>query len=824
MSKSNKNSSNKCSAPAEAAGATCVLCHTRVSPEDMAVLKCGMVPIAHESTVHVACAEAYAASEANSFLKSERLPVICRLLGGGGASPNLVSNSTLKALGLQDMLEATGAERRKGSLTSTKGKMSDKYLRMAKNWANDESIAKKLLVAACPHGDGCFLTIETYKTPQQDDSGAAASEQASKAPRKKHLLAMGGPSEEADDKGRCVGTKQNGDACPRSANEHGGDAGAGLCRLCKVNSDRVIALATAAAAAEAVMQDSGKRASLVGAGTKVTVKRESGGIGAILKKTAKPVEICSSCGFEYYSKQENSSSITENVMCEECIRPLVHATAALAAENKANEGGSRPVVLHGKESPAKGQGKKMFQAAELEVHKTQSAFEVATAQRLAQLLNTLPNRQLVCGERLQTATTKTARKALKRHCNAIPQDGFLINKHGLEGFAKMHSKVLRWTPLAAGYNIGDAAGVITAAGRPGVDPANILARKIANEVTAAQSILVKRRKGGPSFYSWIMDIPAQKNTPDFNFIISNIFGKNSVNLRQLKEDSGCEIWVNFDTSKITIQGPNPKNVGKAVAHLQPILDAPGQRAQRLYERYGYEDGAETSSYEGSDYWEGEDDSLADPSCGSIDSTEAISFGHGWAEEWDVAKRALEQVKSSAGAVLDGDADQGTDSETSTQGDGNIAAAVKSPSSSASEVTYEAAETLAEAGPTIRLLRENRVSDAALLQLVEMGLTSLEQIMAAHDDGLHKLGIKLGPRMRILKILSPLLLKFEDEEVKDVLEGFSLGKYRARCAEEQIDVEALGFFAEEPDEALAKDLGVKPEDFEAFSAAVRSIGN
>ena len=140
MSKSNKNSSNKGSAPGVPAGATCVLCHTHVSPEDMVTLVCGMVPIAHESTVHVACAEEHAASEANSFLKTERLPVICRLLGGGGASPNLVSNSTLKALGLQDMLEATGTERRKGSLTSTKGKMSDKYLRMAKNWANDEEL------------------------------------------------------------------------------------------------------------------------------------------------------------------------------------------------------------------------------------------------------------------------------------------------------------------------------------------------------------------------------------------------------------------------------------------------------------------------------------------------------------------------------------------------------------------------------------------------------------------------------------------------------------------------------------------------------------
>ena len=552
MSKSNKNSSNKCSAPAEAAGATCVLCHTRVSPEDMAVLKCGMVPIAHESTVHVACAEAYAASEANSFLKSERLPVICRLLGGGGASPNLVSNSTLKALGLQDMLEATGTERRKGSLTSTKGKMSDKYLRMAKNWANDESIAKKLLVAACPC-DGCFLTIETYKTPQQDDSGAAASEQASKAPRKLHLLAMDGPCEEADE-GRCVGTKQNGDACPRSANEHGGDAGAGLCRRCKEKTERIITIAATPATAK---QDNMKRASTTGATKKkMTSKHEDGGIGTILKRTAKPVETCSSCGSKYHSKQIESSRKRGTSMCEKCIRPIINATAALAAENKAIGASARRTMgneARGKEPRVEAQDKEVLRKPKQEIQKHEPALEDA--------------------------------------------DNF-------------------------------------------------------------------------------------------------------------------EIEINFEV------------------------------------------------------------------------------------------------------------DESTDSETSTQGDEECAAAVESSTSSASKVTPEVAKTLAEAGPIINLLRENGVSDEMLLQLVELSLTSMEQIMSAHDDGLKKVGIKLGPRMRILKILSPLLLKFEDEKVKDVLERFRLGKYRARCAEEQIDIEALSFFAEEPDEALAKDLGVKPEDFEAFRATGR----
>lgn len=136
----------------------------------------------------------------------------------------------------------------------------------------------------------------------------------------------------------------------------------------------------------------------------------------------------------------------------------------------------------------------------------------------------------------------------------------------------------------------------------------------------------------------------------------------------------------------------------------------------------------------------------------------------------------------------------------------------------------ALQELAEAGPTIYLLRENDVSDVTLLQLIELGLTSVEQIMAAHNDGLNEVGIKKGPRMQILKTQCPLKLKFEDTEVKDVLEQFYLGKYRARCAEEQIDIKAFRNFEDEPDAALEKEMGIQAEDIEAFRKAVRSVEN
>jgi len=518
-----------------------VICHTHVSPEDMAVLKCGALPRAHECLVHVTCAEEHGTKAAMKFLKSRRLPVICLQLKGSGAPPNLISKSKHREYGLEELLDATTGGKRKDAFMTVNGTVGETYFKMGKAWANDESIAKKLLLAACPHGDGCFLTIETYKPPQQGNGDAAASEQASKAPRKLHLLAMGGPCEEADDKGHCVGTKQNGDACPRSANELGGDADAGLCRRCKDSMKKTAALFPLD------KQEGEKCVGTVGAGKKMPSKHKDGSTGAIPKRTAKPVETCSSCGSEHNLNQENLSPNADNLTCEECMQPILKAPAALAAGDKASDEGARVVMgieARGKEPRAEAQSKEVRQAGSKQANLSSSA--------------------------------KT----------------------------------------------------------------------------------------------------------DFN------------------------------------HGPAALNV--------------------------------------------------------------------------------DQV-SAAGAV-------------------------GSSTSSASKVTPKVAKTLAEAGQTIRLLRENRVSDVALLQLVEKGLTSLEHIMAAHKDGLSKLGIKVGPRVHIVKILSPLTLESEDEEVKDVLERFSLGKYRARCAEEQINIEALRCFEDEPNAVLEVDLGVQPEDLEAFRAAARSVHN
>jgi hypothetical protein len=54
----------------------------------------------------------------------------------------------------------------------------------------------------------------------------------------------------------------------------------------------------------------------------------------------------------------------------------------------------------------------------------------------------------------------------------------------------------------------------------------------------------------------------------------------------------------------------------------------------------------------------------------------------------------------------------------------------------------------------------------------------------------------------------------------LLEQHKLGKYRARCVEEQVDREALGYFADDSDDALQVELGVEVQDIPTFREAVR----
>ena len=54
----------------------------------------------------------------------------------------------------------------------------------------------------------------------------------------------------------------------------------------------------------------------------------------------------------------------------------------------------------------------------------------------------------------------------------------------------------------------------------------------------------------------------------------------------------------------------------------------------------------------------------------------------------------------------------------------------------------------------------------------------------------------------------------------MLEKYLLGRYRAKLAAEQIDIEALALFHGEDDAALQVDLGIEPEDLGSFRSAVR----
>jgi hypothetical protein len=86
---------------------------------------------------------------------------------------------------------------------------------------------------------------------------------------------------------------------------------------------------------------------------------------------------------------------------------------------------------------------------------------------------------------------------------------------GIVNFAQANTTVLQWTPLV-GDSFTDVAGVITAAGRPGVPPATILAKAIVDSVTSTQPAMVTS-KGSRVLYTQQLVIPSAKY-PRYNFM------------------------------------------------------------------------------------------------------------------------------------------------------------------------------------------------------------------------------------------------------------------------------------------------------------------
>ena len=50
----------------------------------------------------------------------------------------------------------------------------------------------------------------------------------------------------------------------------------------------------------------------------------------------------------------------------------------------------------------------------------------------------------------------------------------------------------------------------------------------------------------------------------------------------------------------------------------------------------------------------------------------------------------------------------------------------------------------------------------------------------------------------------------------------MGRYRAKCVEEQIDIEALSLIASETNESLRLDLGITASDMQAFRCILHGL--
>ena len=112
-------------------GLKCEICNEAITGEDPGVVSCLNPQPEHRFTVHHSCVEKLASREAALVIKGERLGAVCPPLEGGGAKPNMVSNTTLKVLGLSHMLESLTTSGKKRVASSGNGKISEKLLRKA---------------------------------------------------------------------------------------------------------------------------------------------------------------------------------------------------------------------------------------------------------------------------------------------------------------------------------------------------------------------------------------------------------------------------------------------------------------------------------------------------------------------------------------------------------------------------------------------------------------------------------------------------------------------------------------------------------------------
>jgi len=897
---------------------SCELCNSAIRDESTAGrISClNIAPNEHDLLVHVDCIAAYANAEAAKVVKSERMHVICPRLDGGGGPTTGVSNTLLRQLGLVHLLDPTNNTR--GMTSSKTGRMPNKALKMAKEWADDPDIAKRILLAACPAKTGCGLTIECYKPPASgvkwganNNANAAAdkNELTTSKKKKKKSPTAEEPSEEIVDN-QCTGSKLDGSPCPRLFTNTGGSADKRLCSRCldKVNKNNAIAEAivpldkkTEASGGRVRQVNKAKEpAPQIEKKSKTKKPRGNSSLQVLLQSAAKKYRHCPSCGSKFEEEtggvlSEPSSEHHGEHLCSGCIEPLRAKKAARAAkeakaEAKAEAARSKEVAL---------------QAAQL----------------LAVLIGKMPNQELAVGGAKATSQVIVARGMLKEFYAKHPDAEAIVKQAGLPGFCREHGFILTWVPgVAPGEGIVrvERKEPITA-----IQPADSLAHRLE------------------------IPLPVEMY-PNINWP-GRIIGTGGATIRDISKKSKCKVAVRGFS--VVIEGPTQKALDLARWLVEPLIKtvhsecrSEGSAAQAASTASGAASGAalsqeaadvqfgagwlddtasqassQTSCQDPEDIVFGSNDDQDTPPGGGggggapnerekrIDPQDGQAYTkleffeeYGGLAEWHTAKPVtsaeVQAIQAAAQAQAIQAAAQAQAMRAAAQAQAMRAAAeaqIKRAKEEAQtkEAAAEAAveecpiclESLEEGTacslgcghvfhfdcisshrdytgdtlcptcnqdspsaprpyapkalrsappppppptwnptPALLLLQENKVAEANLVLLSNHGLVTPEAIMAAHRVGLAQIGLKQGPLIRVLKIISALLLVDEDAQVKQALEECQLGKYRAKLASDQFDLDALRYFTDQDDETLKQDLEISDEDIPTFRSMMRNL--
>ena len=595
-----------------------------------------------------------------------------------------------------------------------------------------------------------------------------------------------------------------------------------------VNTRAREAAAAAEASAAEEPKSSGPSSGRVPVPKKVAKQKASvpqQGLNSLLKAVAKPSKECPSCFGSFLAEKGGTCPSSGEHLCPSCIEPIMAAEAALVAEAKAaaeaQAVADARVAVEAKaarlaaEARASAEVKAATETAarerahrdrerrlhlDLEQRRTNDAERarekknqesLATnraAQRLAGLVKSMPTRQLVFGSTSPSPATITGRSMLDRHYAEFPRDAAIIQTKGIRAFSDSNKGQLWWTPSAQG---SAHSGILTAAGNKAVPEspgAQVPLAAPPFEVTSDRPRVpeVQNEDVDISFGSiddvtfnpqpvaveikaevFVAPKPAPVEVDEECAIclepiatgrICKLPCEHSYHVKCINEvkDFNNQVHAICPTCLFECKPGNTPPKRPQPPPPPPPLPIGDASSEILDMRVPI--GANAGSAARFDFGGGYFANVIVPKGKRVGDTVTLRVQKNRPPITIVPSRSLERGLTVECSI------HGAASDEKSNDAGHGGAALVDMLL-ASDLEKAAIRPEHEGNGLMGVLRNIGTSDSVISTLLGHGLCTAAAIMGAHDSGLGDIGVKKGPRMKIIKKVSEVTLPGEDEAVK-----------------------------------------------------------